>query len=229
MNLRGVLLDFNGTLFFDSDMHIAAFRLVFAKYHKEVPSDEFLIQRCFGRTNTTIYLENMNPNATQEEIDGFAECKENLYRDFCLTHPEAFRLADGAEELLNALQHANIPYCLATGSGWDNISFYIEHLKLDRWFSPDNMVWHDGTFKGKPSPEIYQRAAAKIGLSPSDCLVFEDGTSGILAANRANAGGVIAVYDQKYPSPLNDETKVDAVYHDHLYWKEILSEYGILK
>jgi HAD superfamily hydrolase (TIGR01509 family) len=67
------------------------------------------------------------------------------------------------------------------------VSFYIKNLGLDRWFSEDNMVWDNGAFPGKPAPDIYRLAAAKLGLSPSECLVYEDGTSGILAANRAEA------------------------------------------
>lgn len=227
MKLSGVLLDFNGTLFFDSDMHIEAFQAIFSEYLNTVPTDEFLIRQCFGRTNKTICLENIDPNATPEQIEEFSRLKESLYQKACLDHPELFHLAPGAEEQLNALRDAGVPFCLATGSDWGNVSFYMEHLGLDRWFSPDNMVWEDGTFPGKPSPEIYVRAAAKLGLTPAECLVYEDGTSGILAANRARAGAVIAVYDKKYSSPLNGETRVDAVMHDHLGWRQILRGYGL--
>lgn len=229
MTLKGVLFDFNGTLFFDNAMHIEAFRLVFAKYGLPVPTDDFLIRRCFGRTNATIYRENIKADATPLETEAFGKQKEDLYRKFCLTHPEMFRLAEGAEEMLNALKKANVPFCLATGSDWSNVSFYIEHLGLDRWFSTENMVWDDGKYPGKPAPEIYRLGAAKLGLSPAECLVYEDGTSGILAANRAGAGAVIAVYEETYASPLNEETRVNAVYHDHRNWSKILAEYGLLK
>ena len=66
--LKGVLFDFNGTLFFDSDMHMEAFRRAFPKYGQPVPSDEFMIGRCFGRTNDTIYRENFKPDPTPEEV-----------------------------------------------------------------------------------------------------------------------------------------------------------------
>jgi beta-phosphoglucomutase-like phosphatase (HAD superfamily) len=91
------------------------------------------------------------------------------------------------------------------------------------------MVWDDGTYPGKPHPDIYQKAAKKLGLSPADCLVFEDGTSGIRAANAAGAGAVMAIYEAKYPSPLTDETRVDGVRHDLGEWKTILAEYGLLR
>ncbi len=227
--LSGILLDFNGTLFFDSDMHMEAFRQVFPLYGHPVPSDDFMAKRCFGRTNETIFKENFDPNATKADIDEFELRKESIYHRLCLDSPERFRLVDGAEEMLDELKARNIPFCLATGSNLLNVKFYMQHMKLDRWFGSDNMVYDDGTYPGKPAPDIYRLAAKKLGLDPSECLVFEDGTSGILAANSADVGGVVAVYDEKLDSPLTDCTRVDGLYHDLKNWREILSHYGILR
>ncbi|MBQ9783769.1 MAG: HAD family phosphatase [Clostridia bacterium] len=229
MTLKGILFDFNGTLLFDSDMHMEAFRRAFPKYGKPVPSDEFMIQKCFGRTNETIYRENFDANGTPEDIQKFEEIKENLYHELCLESPSVFRLVDGAEEMLDELKARGIPFCLATGSNWFNVEFYIRHLGLDRWFSKENMIYDDGTYPGKPAPDIYQLAAKKLGLAPSECLVFEDGTSGIRAANAAGAGAVVVVYEEKYQSPLTEQTRVDQVFHDHLAWRQTLADYGILR
>ena len=225
--LKGILFDFNGTLLFDSDMHMEAFRRVFPLYGHPVPSDEFMIQRCFGRTNETIYKENFDPKATPEDFLEFERRKEALYHELCLSDPERFRLVDGAVELLDHLKANGIPYCLATGSNWLNVEFYIKHLGLDRWFSLDNMVYDTCTYPGKPAPDIYLMAAKKLGLDPAECLVFEDGTSGIRAANAAGVGGVVLVYDAKLDSPLTESTHVDEVHHDLKNWREILSRYGI--
>ena len=56
---------------------------------------------------------------------------------------------------------------------------------MDRWFDPRRIVYDDGTFSGKPAPDIYLRAAERIGLSPSRCIVAEDAPVGIEAARRA--------------------------------------------
>ena len=227
MTLKGILFDFNGTLFFDSDLHLEAFRRVFVQYGQPIPTDEFMIQRFFGRTNENIFRSNIDPNATPSDIIKFNDRKEDAYRDLCLESPHIFHLVDGACELLDYLKDKNIPFCLATGSDIDNVNFYIKHLGIDRWFSEDNMVYTNGTFKGKPDPDIYEIAAKKIGLDPSECMVFEDGTSGIRSANAAGAGAVTLVYESKYPSPLTDETKVDGIYHDLKEWKKILADYGL--
>ena len=132
----------------------------------------------------------------------------------------------GAPEFLDYLKENNIPFCLATGSGMDNLSFYIEQMDLGRWFTLDNIVYFDGSFQGKPEPDTYVLAAKKLGLDPSECAVFEDGTSGIISARRAGAGAVIGVYEPTMPSPITDDVKCDEIYHDFTQWKEILKNLG---
>ena len=48
-------------------------------------------------------------------------------------------------------------------------------------------MFTDGTFKGKPSPEIYQKAAQKIGVDIKKCVVFEDTRSGVKSGYSAGA------------------------------------------
>lgn len=228
-NIKGILFDFNGTLFFDSHFHIRAFEEYFLEQGKEKPTAEFIIRNIFGRSNPRIYADNFNPTPTDEECRVFADRKEGLYREFCLASPEQMRLADGAPEMLDFLKENGIPYALATGSGFDNLSFYIENMELGRWFDEKNTVYADGSFNGKPEPDAYILAAEKIGLSPSECIVFEDGTSGIEAAHRARASAVIAVYDHSLPSPLGDGVECDAVYPDFSNWKDILKKFGALR
>ena len=225
--IKGVLFDFNGTLFFDSQLHIDAFKIYFTAHGKEEPSAEFITRQIFGKSNQRIYADFFNPNATDEEWQKFGDEKEGLYRDGCLKNPSVMKYTDGVPEMLDYLKENKIPFCLATGSGMDNLSFYMENMGLGRWFDESNIVYFDGSFQGKPEPDTYLLAAKKLGLDASDCVVFEDGTSGILAANRANAASVICVYEASLPSPITDTVHCDAIYHDFTQWKEIFKQLGI--
>ncbi|MBQ8331254.1 MAG: HAD-IA family hydrolase [Clostridia bacterium] len=53
-----------------------------------------------------------------------------------------------------------------------------------------------------PAPDIYQIAARKIGLAPAECLVFEDGTSGILSARAAGVYDGIVIHETSAPLSL---------------------------
>ena len=122
--LRGVLFDFNGTLFFDSEMHLAAFREMFRRAGKPALSDEDMIHRMFGRSNERICREQFIPDAGPAEVAAFTEEKEALYQSFCLQMPERMHLVEGAPAMLDYLKEAGVPFCLATGSGLENIVLY---------------------------------------------------------------------------------------------------------
>ncbi len=227
--IKGLLFDFNGTLFFDSSFHIKAFKKYFTDHGKEEPSAEFITTNIFGRSNRRIYEENFNPYPTEEECALFCEEKEGLYRSYCLEAPSLMCYAPGVSEMLDYLKANGVPYCLATGSGMDNIEFYINNMGLDRWFDLDNIVYFDGSFKGKPEPDTYLLAAKKLGLDTCECAVFEDGTSGMIAANRAGVGAVVCVYEEALPDPIVAPAACDLVYHDFKDWKGILEKLGILR
>ena len=229
MKLKGVLFDFNGTLYFDNRMDISALNRVFGEYGAAKREVSYIVSNIFGRDNATVFRQNVKEDATAEEISAFSQRKDQIYREVCLSDANASSLALGASELLDELKARGIPYCLATGSSRENIEFFMTHLGLDRWFDfESNVVYADKSFPSKPAPDIYQIAARKIGLIPEECLVFEDGSSGIISANRANAGAVVLVHEAGYPSPLNEETRIDGEFFDFSSWKAILSEYSIL-
>ena len=225
--MRGVLFDFNGTLFFDSDKHIEAFRRIFAANGYPVPSDQTIVTEIFGRTNRQIFSERFSATATDTQLDLWGEQKEQFYRAACLSD-NSLSLAPGAEALLDLLKEREIPYAVATGSGRSNVDFYFAHLGLDRWFSEDNLIWCDDSFPGKPAPDIYHRAAAALGLRASDCLIFEDGTSGLVSAFAAGAGAVCAIYERGLPDPLTPGMQPMHICHDFLRGEEILRMAGIL-
>ncbi len=228
-NIKGILFDFNGTLFFDSPLHIRAFKEYFTAHGKPEPSVETIVHNIFGRTNKKIYSDFFVEDPTDEQWQTFAEEKEGLYRSYCLSDPSLLQYAAGVEEMLDYLKANGIPFCLATGSGIDNLSFYFEHMGLGRWFDMSNIVYFDGSFAGKPAPDTYLRAAQRLGLDPCDCVVFEDGTSGMVAARRAEAGAVVCIYESCLPSPITADTPVDGVYHDFSDWRQMLAKLGILR
>ena len=86
-----------------------------------------------------------------------------------------------------------IPFTIATGSYRPNVEFYFSHLHLEKWFRFSDVIYDDGTYPGKPAPDIFLKAAAKIGVEPADCLVFEDSYAGIRSAVAAKIGRIVTV------------------------------------
>lgn len=191
--MRGIIFDFNGTLFWDSQLHLDAWREFSAKLRGKPFSDEEMLKYMFGRTNEDIIAYAIGKKPDKELVEKLAEEKEAYYRNMCLKKPEEFKLAPHAEDFLNCLKENNIPMTIATMSEWCNVEFYIKEFKLARWFDLDKIVYSNGKIPGKPAPDIYEIAAKNLDLAPQDCIVIEDALSGIEAARLANIGKIIAI------------------------------------
>ena len=191
--MKGIIFDFNGTLFFDSHMHYEAWRIFSKKLRGYEFTDQEMREKMFGRTNADIIEYAIGKKPSTEMVEKLAKEKEGWYRQMCLDNPETFILAPGAESFLDYLKENNIPMTIATMSEWDNVEFYIKEFKLNLWFDLDKIVYSNGEIPGKPAPDIYEIAAKNIGLNPEDCIVVEDAISGINAANAAKIGMIIAI------------------------------------
>lgn len=98
----------------------------------------------------------------------------------------AYRLFPGVEDFLRRISAAGIPAAIVTSSNDEKMQRLWSQLpELRQWFAAvvtDSMVSHS-----KPDPEPYLVGAAKLGVRPEDCCVFEDSFSGIESGRRAGA------------------------------------------
>lgn len=199
MRYKGIIFDFNGTLYWDSEKHKEAW-IEYSKKLRGTPfSDEEMLKYMFGRTNEEIIKYAIRKQPTKEMVEKLAKEKEECYRQMCLKDKENFHLADGVVEFLDYLKENNIPRTIATMSEKDNVDFYIKNFHLAKWFDIDKIVYSDGLIPGKPAPDIYEIAAKKINLKPEECIVVEDALSGIEAARAAGIGKIIAICSAESP------------------------------
>ena len=193
---KSVIFDFNGTLVFDTANNDRAWKIITSKYREKPFSDEELEKNIHGRTNKAIFEYITGGELNAAEVDKFSTEKELIYQKLC-REDKNFRLIRGAEDFLNYLRDNKIPRTIATASNRMNVDFYVEMLHLERWFDLDKIVYDDGTLEGKPSPDIYEKAAKILQTKPEDCIVFEDAILGIESASRAGIGKIIAVVGDK--------------------------------
>ena len=206
--MKGIIFDFNGTLYWDSQLHYDAWREYSKLLRGYEFSDEEMRNKMFGHTNEDIIEYAIGEKPTKEMVEKYGKEKEALYRKRCLLDPDNFKLAPGAIELLDYLKENDIPRTIATMSEWDNVEFYIKEFKLDKWFELDKIVYSNGKIPGKPAPDIFKIAAEKINLKPQDCIVIEDAIAGIKSAQSAGIGKIIAIASLE---PIEYYKKIDAV------------------
>lgn len=191
--MKGIIFDFNGTMFLDSDLHEAAWLYLIQKYSAKTMTEEDILKNIHGKTNDVILRHFLSADLSDEELQKLSDEKEAYYRQLVVDSPEHNTFTPGLTNVLDELKAKNIPMTIASASPKVNMDFYFDYLNLDKWFDESKIVYHDGSFPGKPAPDIFLIAAEKIKLAPKDCLVIEDSYSGLQAARNAQIGTIVAI------------------------------------
>jgi beta-phosphoglucomutase len=191
--VKGIIFDFNGTLFWDSKLHERAWLEFAQTYANKHLTDNDFKERVHGRINRDIIQLVFEKIFSVEEIQHYSDCKENIYRSYLLSDRNLLKLAPGAVEMLDYLKSVNFPITIATSAEISNVDFYFKNLGLTQWFDFANIVYDNGKIVPKPAPDIFLNAASNIGIDPKYCLVVEDSITGIMSARNAGIGKIIFI------------------------------------
>lgn len=115
---------------------------------------------------------------------------------------------EGLTDLFQYLKEHDLPKAIATSSSRETAVWYFERAGLK--FDFEQSVCGGEIANGKPAPDVFLKAAEKMGFSPEECLVLEDSFSGVRAGYAAGCH-VIMIPDLQEP---DEETRkmCDAVY-----------------
>ena len=212
--IKGIIFDFNGTLFQDSDKHEAAWRQFALEQFDRQISDEEFIKNIHGKTNHAAVEYIAGKSLSFSEVQVYVEQKEINYRKLCEQDTVHCRLEDDVLRLLDTLKKRNFPITIATAAPKSNLDFYIRKFHLQNWFDLKKIVSDNGMIPGKPEPDFYLHAAEAIHIPASECLVFEDAVSGIQSAYRAGIGQIIAIdYSGTFSELLRKQPGVSGIIH----------------
>ena len=115
-------------------------------------------------------------------------------------------LFPSAKEVLQELRRMNLRLAVATSSISASARPFLDRHQLTAFF--DVIVTGDEIEHGKPHPDIYLRAAAKLNVAADACLVIEDALAGIAAAKAAKMC-VAAIPDRRFVDPHEYEKEAD--------------------
>lgn len=127
----------------------------------------------------------------------------------------------GSMEFLHMLKDKGVQIGLVTSSDDTKVARAFKLHHLENMF--DTVVTADRITRGKPDPMCYLLAANDLGVSPADCLVFEDSFAGIQAGTDAGmrviglstTNPVESLKDKVYEVIPNFEK---ITYEDYLKW-----------
>lgn len=188
---NGVIFDFNGTLFFDSDKHVLAWGKMSQELRGIGITTEEIQSHFYGVPNNRIIEYLLGHSCPEAELNAYSEKKEAYYRGFCRKDANSFHLVAGANQFFSQLQQMGVPFTIASASIKSNIDFFVESFDLEHWFDPNLIIYDDGSYPNKV--EMFRHAARVIGVPVEECLIFEDSESGIRDALKAGCRNVIVV------------------------------------
>jgi beta-phosphoglucomutase len=169
------IFDMDGVIVNNAAWHLEAFA-EFGKRHGLVQSKEEYT-KYFGNTNQTIMDSLFDTQLSADRLVELANEKEIIYREL---YKPFIQPVEGLPVFLKNASARAIPIALATSAPKENVDFTLDSTGLKKYFS----IISDASMvkNGKPDPEIYLLTAAKLGVQPSDCIVFEDSIAGIQSA-----------------------------------------------
>jgi HAD superfamily hydrolase (TIGR01509 family) len=173
------VFDMDGVLVNNSRFHREAWRRL-AQEEGFVLTDPEFWRLTIGRPVEEAVPRVLGRPVRPAEAARLARRKTALYHELADGHAPP---VPGVVEFVRALAASGVPRALATSAVADSAARILDGLGLAAVFPV--RVTAGQVRRGKPDPEVYLTAAARLGAPPAACVVFEDAVVGVEAARRA--------------------------------------------
>lgn len=200
---KAFLFDLNGTMIDDMGFHLEVWNRILNDDLKAGLTRDEVKQQMFGKNNELLDRVFGKGALNEKQVKEISKKKEELYQE--LYRPE-LQLIPGLENLLEKAFREGISMAIGSAALPFNIGFVIDNLLIRHYFK--TIVSADDVAESKPNPEVFLKAARKLGVPPEDCVVFEDVPKGAEAALNAGMKVIIITTThtpeefEKYPNVL---------------------------
>ena len=182
---RGFIFDLDGTLADTMPAHFVAWTAIAKRYGLSFPEDEFYALG--GKPTRWISAMLAERAGVSADPDLIAHDKEKAFADGLANDPGIIQPIVPVIELARA-HMAEGPMAIASGGTRVLVARTLEIIGIGDWFRA--VLSSEDTTRHKPEPDVFLEAARRIGVPPSDCVVYEDTDIGLEAARRANIRGI---------------------------------------
>jgi beta-phosphoglucomutase len=215
-NIKACIFDLDGVIVDTAIYHYQAWKRLANELGFDFTEHDNEQLKGVSRTRSLeIILQMGGVTKTEVEKEELASRKNTWYVDM-ISKMKPGEILPGAREFVQACRDAGIKTAL--GSASKNSMMILDKIGMTSLF--DAIIDGNKVTKAKPDPEVFLKGAEELGVTPSQCVVFEDAIAGVEAAK---AGAMKAVgigepsvltqadmvvkglYEVPPPSPLKGE------------------------
>jgi beta-phosphoglucomutase-like phosphatase (HAD superfamily) len=187
--LKAIIFDFDGVIADTEPLHLKAFQLTLRENGIEL-SDEDYFENYLAYDDKTLFkelLKDRNYEHNEAQISDFMNRKSEHFENVLKGN---ILVLEGVPEFISEVS-GKYPLAIGSGALRSEIIYILESGGLREHF--EIIVSADEVINCKPDPEVFIEALRRLNnldsvsekISPQECLVIEDSTSGIKAAHSA--------------------------------------------
>jgi len=175
-HIKGLIFDCDGTLVDSMPVHMMAW-----EHSVKLQGGVWDFQYFFSKKGMPDkeIIESYNADfGASLDLPRTMHCKDEYFR----SRRDQLKPVRPVVEIAHRYKNL-LPMAVASGSTKANVDFQLETLGIKNYFNV--ILTADDGIAPKPSPDIFLKAASRLGIAPGLCQVFEDGELGLEAAHRA--------------------------------------------
>ncbi|MCV3377050.1 MULTISPECIES: HAD family hydrolase [Campylobacter] len=184
--IKAILFDMDGVLIEAKDWHYEALNKALRLFGMEISRIEHLTTFDGLPTKDKLKMLSLEKGLPMG-LHGFInELKQQYTMDlvYSLCKPRFHH-----EYALSKLKESGYKMAVCSNSIRNTIEVMMQKASLDVYL--DFYISNEDVKKGKPDPEMYNKAIEKMNLHPKECMIIEDNENGIKAARASGANVMI--------------------------------------
>ncbi|MEK6969247.1 MAG: HAD family phosphatase [Nanoarchaeota archaeon] len=193
--IKGIIFDMDGVISDTQKLHSKIESQLVGECGVKITPEE-ITRRYSGRRTREVFEELLKSQGIKSDLDLLMNKKWSQMEKLASESVDAI---DGSIELIKRLSSEGYLLAVASASNLNYVQSVLRTLDVIDQFR--YIVSGDMVSKGKPDPESFLLAASKINVTPENCLVIEDGRSGMEAAKKGKMFCIGLVKNNREPYP----------------------------